>query len=176
MNQNIAIGVVVAVVVVGGGYYVLNQPAAAPVTLGQGQEATTTTETSAQSGKFTGSIAELVGRGGSWKCSVDSTTAEAVSSGVTYVSGGKVRADFTTSVPSYGSVETHLISDGVDVYTWSSMMPQGIKTKMTAQGSGSGSTSGQGMSTDTQYSYDCQPWTADASLFVVPANITFRAM
>lgn len=175
MNQNIAIGLVVAVVAVGGGYYLLNRPAAPLVLEGQ-QTGATTPETAAESGKFTGSFAELAARGGSWKCSVDSTTAEAVSSGVTYVAGGKVRADFTTSVPSYGSVETHLIADGVDVYTWSSMMPQGIKTKMTAQGSGSVPTSGQGVDANTKYSYDCQSWAADASLFVVPAHITFRAM
>jgi hypothetical protein len=176
MNTNTIIGVVAAVVVLGGGYYVLNRPAVAPVTLGQEQPATTTSETVAAPGKFSGSLAELATRGGSWKCSVDSTTAQAVSTGVTYASGGKVRADFTTSVPSYGSVETHLIADGVDVYTWSPMMPQGIKTKMTAQGSGTGPTSGQGVNTDTEYSYDCQPWTADATLFVVPTNVTFRAM
>lgn len=176
MNTNAVIGIVVAVVVVGGGYYVLSRPAGAPVTLDQEQALATTTETSTASGRFTGSLVELVARGGSWKCSVDSTTAQAVSSGVTYVSGGKVRADFTTNVPSYGSVETHLVADGTDVYTWSSMMPQGIKTKMTAQGSGAGPTSGQGVSADTKYSYDCQPWTGDAALFVVPANVTFRAM
>jgi hypothetical protein len=176
MNTNTIIGVVAAVVIVGGGFYLLNRPAGVPATFGQEQALATTTETVVEQGKFTGSLAELSARGGSWKCSVDSTTAQAVSSGATYVSGGKVRADFTTSVPSYGAVETHLIADGVDVYTWSSMMPQGIKSKMTAQGSGTGPTSGQDVNTDTKYSYDCQPWTADATLFVVPANITFRAM
>lgn len=125
--------------------------------------------------KVNASLAELVARSGSWRCAVDSTTAQTVSAGVTYVSGGKVRADFTTTVPNYGSVETHMIADGRDVYTWSSLMSQGMRTPMvTPQATQGAAPSGQGVSANTKYAYTCEPWNADAALFTVPTNITFR--
>lgn len=174
MNTNTAIGVVVGMVVVlGGGYYLMNQNST-PTDMSAIGAQEETGET-AQAGTVKGSFASLATRGGSWKCTVDTSTAQSVSSGVTYVSGGKVRADFTTSVQGYGAVESHMIADGEDVYTWSSMMPQGIKSKMTMQGTGGAETSGQGMNANMEYSYDCQPWSADSAMFAVPADITFRS-
>jgi hypothetical protein len=131
-----------------------------------------------EAGKTEGSLQELAKRSGDWKCTVDSTTAQAISSGVTYVSGGKIRADFTTSVQGYGNVESHMLADGTDVYSWSSMMPQGIKTKQAAgaEADGTTQTSGSGMDANQSYSYDCQPWSADASLFAVPSDVTFRTL
>jgi len=176
MNTNIAIGIVVAVVVLGGGYYVMTQ-GSMPTTEGvQGNLNEAPIGTEAEAGKFNGSFSELATRGGSWKCTVDTSTAESISSGVTYVSGGSMRADFTTSVQGFGNVESHVLVSGQDVYTWSSMMPQGIKTTLSAQATGGTATSGQGMDANTDYSYDCQPWTADTALFVVPTNITFKTL
>jgi hypothetical protein len=172
MNQNTVVGIVMGlVVVVGGGYYLMStNPIQAP--RGTSPQIAET----AQAGKFTGSVAELTKRGGSWKCTVDAATAQSISAGVTYVSGNKVRADFTTLVQGYGSVESHMIADGESVYSWSSMMPQGIKTTMMAQGVGGTATSGQGGDANQSYSYDCQPWTSDASLLVPPANVTFKTV
>ncbi len=129
---------------------------------------------SAAPGKFTGSFAQLAMRGGDWKCTVDASSDKSVSSGVTYISGGKMRADFTSAVSGFGNAESHVISDGTNVYTWSSLMPQGIKTKVTAQGQGGTQTSGSGSNQNQSYTYDCQPWSADTSLFAVPTNITFK--
>lgn len=178
MNQNTAIGIVVGLVVVlGGGYYLMSaKTAQAPEGSGTQTVETTPAVESAQAGKFTGSLTDLATRGGSWKCTVDASTAQSVSAGVTYVSGGKVRGDYTTNVEGYGKAESHMIADGEYVYTWSSMMPQGVKTKMVAQGAGGTATSGQGADANQSYSYDCQPWTADASLLVPPANVTFMTV
>lgn len=175
MNTNTAVGVVVGVVVVlGGGYYLMNQPGAGADSARTGPQAEVTEQ--AEAGRVRGSFASLAGRTGSWKCTVDTSALEAVSSGVVYVADGKVRGDFTTTVQGYGNVESHMLADGTSVYTWSSMMPQGFKTPMTAQGSGGAAPSGQGMDANMEYSYDCQPWSADTALFVVPANITFRTI
>jgi hypothetical protein len=178
MTQNTAIGLVVAVVVgLGGEYYLMHQDAVSkPETGDQKSASTTALADTTQAGKFKGSFTELAARGGSWKCTVDTSTAQSISSGVTYVSAGKVRGDFTTSVQGYGSVESHVMADGQDVYTWSSMMPQGLKVKMTAQGSGGTVASGQGADANQAYSYDCQPWVADATLFTLPASVTFKTI
>ncbi|MDO8522456.1 MAG: hypothetical protein Q7S08_04190 [bacterium] len=182
MSTNFIVGLVVgAVVVIGGGYYLMTNSggSASDSKAAQEQEqnvAESTEATLAQAGKFNGSLSELAARGGSWKCTVDASTAQSVSSGVTYASGGKVRSDFSTKVQGYGNVESHVIADGQDVYTWSSVMPQGIKTKMAQQTDGGTATSGQGVNTNQPYSYDCQPWTADASVFVTPSSVVFKTI
>lgn len=176
MKTNLIIGLVVgAVVVAGGGYYLMKKGSSSAGESSRTEQGLPKDE-AAQGGKFNGSFASLATRGGSWKCTIDSSTAESISSGVTYVSGGNVRADFSTKVQGYGTVDSHMLVSGQDVYTWSSMMPKGIKTKMMSQGSGGTATSGQGMDANHSYSYDCQPWSADASTFALPTGVSFMTV
>jgi hypothetical protein len=131
-------------------------------------------------GTFTGSVADLSARGGDWKCTVEdqaSTPAgQTPSSGTVYVSGRRVRADFTTTAQGYGAVNSHLIADGTSVYSWSSIMPQGIKTAQADAGSDDDATSGSGDTADQRYTYQCAPAQADATLFVPPSSVTFRTL
>jgi hypothetical protein len=179
MNTKIIIGIVAVVAVAGAGYaFTRTSPAGMPA---QTQEQTQETSAAAQSGQFTGSIADLSARGGDWKCTVDAQAATgggaAASSGVVYVSGKKVRGDFTSTVQGIGPVEAHLVADGTNVYSWSSLLPQGIKTTMAAsEPEESAATSGGGADANQRYTYDCQPAHADASLFVAPADISFRTL
>jgi hypothetical protein len=178
MNK-ILLGVVAILVIGGGAYFLMNgAPAGEQGTQNMNQESSADTSSG---GAFSGSIADLSARGGEWKCTVDSSAntgaGQAISSGTVYVSGKSVRGDFTTSVQGFGTVESHMIADGSNVYVWSSAMSQGFKMNMTASGgSGSAATSGQGMDINQNYSYDCQPAQASASLFAPPANISFTAI
>lgn len=156
----------------GGAYYITNHKEPAQPEAAQPQQQEQTQE--AQAGSYTGSLADLAKRGGSWKCTVDSSTAQAASSGIVYVSGDMVRGDFTSTIQGYGSVGSHLLVNDGYSYSWSSMMPQGIKTKVTTTGDGGTATSGSGADVNHSYSYDCAPWTADASLFTVPTDVTFQ--
>jgi hypothetical protein len=88
-----------------------------------------------------------------------------------YVSGGKVRTDFTGKSAS-GTISGHMIADSATVHTWMDGMSQGFTTSITAQATTSNN-SQQGVSPDTKVQTSCEPWSADASLFVVPSNITF---
>jgi len=69
-----------------------------------------------------------------------------------------------------------MIADDVYTYTWSSIMPQGIKTNKAKSGAIHDGTT---MSADTivdsamELTYGCVPYTADANFFVVPGNISF---
>ncbi|HVM59003.1 MAG TPA: hypothetical protein VMT80_01600 [Candidatus Paceibacterota bacterium] len=165
---------VVALIAVGGAVYFL--PSASP---SAGTQETAAVGNANQSGAYTGSVSDLMGRQGSWKCTMNTNTDQAVSSGVIYSSSGKVRGDFTTNVSGYGSMESHMIADGTDVYTWSPMMPMGIKVPMTASASAQSSAGASGsasFSAGTAYSYDCEPWTADASVFAVPTDVSFRTL
>lgn len=180
MDTKLIVGVLVGVAVLGGGVYFFSETATAP----SGSDTVLSGDSMDQlaavgaltSGKFEGSFADLSTRGGEWKCMVDTSTAEAVSSGSVYVSQKNVRGDFTSDVASYGQVESHIITDGESVYTWTSVMPQGFKMKMVATGNDSGKPSGQGGDANQKYSYDCEPFTVDASLFVVPSDIQFTTI
>jgi hypothetical protein len=174
MNKNLLIGLVAGAVVIFIGYSFMGK-SDGPATGGTMTETSDTAK--AEAGSFNGSLAELAARGGSWKCTTDITTGPSVTSGVTYSSGGKVRGDFSTKVQGYGNIDSHMYVDGQDVYTWSSVMKQGIKTKMSPLGAVTQTpTSGQSVDTNQQYSYDCQPWTADLSLFATPPGITFNTI
>jgi len=177
MNTKLVLGLLAAVVVLGGGYYYVQNSGGASSDDSMGADSTQT-----ESGSFSGSFSDLSKRGGNWKCTIDAEAntgaGSVVSSGTVYVGGNKVRADFTSNVPSVGSVETHMIADGTDVYSWSSMMPSGFKMKQTEgeMGTGPGATSGQGVDANQSYAYDCDPWTGDQSVFAPPSNISFTSI
>lgn len=173
MHTNTLIALVLGIAVIGGGaYFVFNQPSS-------GSE--DTQMESAEAGAFEGSMTALMKRGGNWKCTVDASAntgaGAAVSSGVVYVSGEKVRADFTSTIQGFGTVDSHMLADGTNVYTWSSMMPQGFKLPQAKmEGQGGAETSGSGFDANQSYSYDCQPGSADAALFSTPGNVTFTEL
>lgn len=176
-RTTLLLGLIAGVVVIGGAYFVTHNPQASKQP-GEAQVQSPAPETP---GIFDGSIADLAIRGGDWKCTVDAKAntggGQAISSGVVYVSGKRVRADFTSTVPGMGKVDSHLMADGTDVYSWTSLYPQGIKTKMAAADSDSTTkTSGGGMDANQNYTYQCAPAQSDASLFVVPAGVSFRTI
>ncbi len=181
MTTKLALWILGAVVVIGGGYYYYTHShEAGTAASGSTASSTAQEEGSQKSGSFTGSVADLSARGGDWSCVIkaqsDNGSAQAGTVGTIYVSGHNVRGDFSTNVSGYGVVQSHMIADGTNVYTWSSAMPFGIKSAMTASSqSGSSATSGQGASANQSYSYDCTPAQSDASLYAPPSNITFRS-
>lgn len=122
---------------------------------------------------FTGSMQELIARGGSWTCSVSSTAGGVASNGTTYAANGMVRSDFTSEIPQVGSIESHMIvRDGL-AYTWTSMMNQGFKFPI-SEGDGEAEVSAEVAAPVHQdYDFSCSPWVADASRFALPAGITF---
>lgn len=116
-------------------------------------------------------LASIMGRGGNYKCTFSHKTDFSTSSGVVYIGGKKVRGDFKSSVSigSIGDIESHMISNGDFVYTWSEMSPQGFKAKAT-QNLQSDNTS---VPTNQELDYKCDSWRIDEEMFVVPSDITF---
>lgn len=172
MNTKIIVGVVAAAVLGGGAYMLMQKKSMDPAV----QTGASSEVGGATAGAFSGSMADLSKRGGSWKCTVDTSTAQAASSGTVYVSGKKVRAEFAMNVQGYGTMNSYMIADGEYTYSWSSAMPQGVKAKMTAEETSSPATSGESMDANSKYSYNCEAWTADESKFVVPTDVTFRTI
>lgn len=132
----------------------------------------------ASQGVFEGSTAELIARGGDHVCTFDQTVENSRSTGTVYISNGKMRGDFKSDVSASGtnmSVESHMISDGEFMYTWSSMMPTGFKMAVVQNTTADGTTptSQQMFDANMKLSYDCDPWAVDASKFTLPSAVTF---
>lgn len=127
-------------------------------------------------GNFSGSMGELIARGGNYKCDFTHTTDAGDSSGTTYISGKKIRGDFTTNVTGVSAmkIETHMISDGEFAYTWSSMMPTGMKMKLNLSETSDGAKTG--FDYNQHLDYNCSPWMEDSSMFSLPANIKFTEL
>jgi hypothetical protein len=132
----------------------------------------------AQSPLSKGSIGDIVAKGGSVTCAIAHAGKEQAQ-GTIYASGGKVRGDFTAQ-GAKGPIESHMFSDGTTMYVWSSARPQGIKMAVPASGKSPAGTppaappgNAQTQLYNESVDYSCAPWTADASKFVLPQNVSF---
>lgn len=126
-----------------------------------------------------GSMFDLLKAGNTTKCTY-STKDETISmKGTTYVSGKKMRSDSEVTTKDGLKTESHMISDGTWIYTWTSAAPQGFKMKVeeaeTPKSDDNTETTAKKGSADIQSNYDfkCSKWIADSSKFDVPADVTF---
>ena len=151
--------VVIAVVLLGGGYYYSANRAPAPADAGD-------TAASPRS------LRALVGLGQSLTCSFSKTDAEATNAGTIFVAGDKMRGDFTMTASSSGTVASHMIKMGDDIYVWSDALAgQGLKMRATAGAEGSSAQADQSVDWDQEMDYDCGSWRADDSKFALPAGV-----
>jgi hypothetical protein len=167
MGINIVIGVVIAAVVAGGAWLWHGHVSAPTVTT----QATTTASASAgiDANEGTTTFGALALKTGSWKCTVHSDTGTSVSDGTAYIADGNVSADFSSQV-SGKTVDSHMITADGYAYTWSNLLPMGVKVKLDAS---AGTSGGQGIDASTEVKYSCAPWTKDAAKFTLPTTISF---
>ena len=141
------------------------------------------------------SLRDLLGMGKSQKCTFKNENEGMKSEGTFYISGGKSRAMISNTIPG-GEEETstsNMIFDTASntTYVWTEGMKEGMKMTMNDMDQANAPVSGDdenedmldtsasddlAQELDQEYSYDCDSWKADASLFVVPSDITFVDM
>jgi hypothetical protein len=169
MNTKALIGLVIALVVVGGGAWYFSQQEGSGGPLGDGVPTGDKKDVVGS-----GSLSDLMKRGGSSVCTVSSKDPNSVSSGKVYVAGGSVRGDFTSAVDGK-SYESHFINADGYIYTWSSAMPQGMKMADDGKMMEGGTSSAPEGSVDPSvaYDYSCDSWTGDQGMFAPPAEVTF---
>jgi hypothetical protein len=171
MNTPATIGtIVLAVVVIGGGiWYAVTHP------IDRSMETASETATG-ESKAGEGTLADLWTIGGSVKCEVSSGDETAPFSGTVYASGGKMRVDAITKIPQIDrTVNTHMVRADGFLYTWSDMLPQGIKiAEPKPDAAGNSTPTVNGVAGSTKVTYSCAPWIADASILTPPADITFK--
>ncbi len=126
-----------------------------------------------------GSIQSLLSAGQSVSCTITYPSDKGGYSGTTYVSGNKVRADFTIKDASGKMMYSHTIQDGTYGYIWTDGVAQGTKIKVdtmtkTPPTTGSQpSTQSQNVDLNAQLDMKCSAWSPDASMFTPPTTIQF---
>ena len=127
---------------------------------------------------------DFVKQGGSYQCTVNQYIDSSYSSttkGTVYLSKGNIRGDYNVKVQGMSIDTSVIVRDGF-AYTWTNMMTTGYKVAVATDTTGktsAGGTTPQGTfswNSDMIGDYDCKPWTADATLFTLPAKITFKTI
>lgn len=131
-------------------------------------ESNTPIRVSDSTDEFSGSLADLARRGGAWRCTFTEESETVTSRGTVYVDGEKIRGDFESDTQGI-TVDSHMITDGAFIYTWSPIAPTGYKVPYSLKGgSGGNETSGQQSDLEQSYDYTCEAWTVDESKFIIP--------
>lgn len=130
------------------------------------QEATT----SAQATK--GSIKSLLTAGKSVSCTINYSTDVSVSKGKIYVSGNKVYGEFKVLGADGEEIQSYMIQDGENGYSWSGASLAGTKFKIDPAASPTVQ-SDQSVDINRDSDMDCSSWSVDNSKFVPPTNVQF---
>ena len=127
------------------------------------------------------SLKDLLASGVAQKCTYTTTMDTGSTEGTTYISGGKIRGDFSTTV-SGKTTQSHMISDSKTSYVWTEGEKTGFKTTISEADTSeansndtpsnySGSTTGADLSQKADYK--CAAWVVDGSVFTPPATVKF---
>ena len=118
-------------------------------------------------------FSEFIKQGGSYKCEVKQSTDDFENGGTVYLSGGNVRGDFDTIAEGV-AIETHFLMRDGYTYNWSSALPNsGVKMLVPVDTETKVNAEVYSWNASQIGDYDCETWTGDESMFVVPTNIEF---
>ena len=160
MNKTL-MWVLVGVVVVAGGFYIL-----------KGDKSEPTETVQEETGKKM-AFSEFIKQGGSYKCEVKQSMDDFNTGGTVYISGGNIRGDFNTVAEGQTAQTSFILKDGF-TYNWSSLAPNmGVKVPVAVDSETTVNSEVYSWSANQIGDYDCEPWVADASMFIVPTNINF---
>ncbi len=112
------------------------------------------------------SLKSLMAAGSSVSCTFDSSEGK----GTAYVTGDKMRVDYTAMGTS-----GHMINDGQFLYMWTDGSKTGIKMSSKVDNNSIPGSS-QAPDLNTQQDYTCKPWTQTSSSFAVPSTVTFTTL
>lgn len=173
MNNKViaaVVGIILVLALLGGGYMLMKKGSAPETTPTQ---QTTPVTQSATEQNVQGTIKSLLSSGRSMQCSFNSSTGSAQVSGTVLVAGGKMRGDFQVAEKDL-TANSHLINDSQFVYIWTDNSKMGIKmAKDLSQTPSSQPGTTMGPDMNQSYTYSCQDWSPDSSLFTLPTGVTF---
>lgn len=178
LNTKIAIGIA-AVLLVTGGYFAINANKNSPKENGAENKTENKVEekTEAKTDGKKIPFSEFIKNGDSYKCTVHQLVGGTDTVGTTYINKGMVKGEYNTKVQGLSITSNVIVRDGY-TYSWSSMTPTtGFKAKVVADTKTNTQT---GMSGSYSYNaeqigdYSCESWTANPTIFDLPAGVIFK--
>jgi hypothetical protein len=120
---------------------------------------------------FTGTAGGILREGQNITCSVTRNDAAGSVTGTVYVAGvGKrLRGDFVSTRSNGSKVNGHVVLAGGKSYFWTDELPQGTITLLDEQGE-AGAQENEQNAFEENVEYNCQPWSVETSVFVLPTN------
>lgn len=169
--------VLIILILLGGiGFMAMNKKSATPQipenSTGQTQiDSTVQTENSVKS-----SLKDLLSKGIPQKCTYTDNLNNVDMSGISYMSGNKVRTDFNNLVEGK-TVSSHMIFADNTAYNWSDGQKTGMMFKMDPNqikdAQKDTAATNQQFDPNKVVDYKCSPWIADNSLFTPPTDVQF---
>jgi hypothetical protein len=174
-TKNIAIAAIVIVLLLllgAAGYLMLSKNTAKTL-----KTAPKETVVPTKTGQTTKSLMDLLSLGQNLRCTFDTTGTTGTSTkGTVYVSGTKIRGDFTITDKTGKEQQTSMIRVGDTNYVWGSTLPNGIKMTLSLDKISGNTQASQYFNPSQKTNYNCLPWSVDATLFTPPSNIKFTDM
>lgn len=123
-----------------------------------------------------GSLRSLLASGKNVSCEINYPDGN--TKGITYVSGSKMRGDFTVKSEDGKEMISHMLNDGIYAYIWTDLVKQGTKMKLdtitpssTPKVTPSAQTAGADL--DREVDLKCKSWSVEDSKFKIPEDIQF---
>lgn len=168
MNNKVIIGIVTIVIIIGGGIalYMANSSDMQQNETKKTETAETTTKTS---------LSALLEKGDPQKCTYSGSNEGYEYSGIAYFSSEKqMRNDYKSEREDKGR-EGSMIITGDTQYFWSNETKKGFKTAIKADDSQqSSSETSENVDTNAKFSFQCESWTVDESMFTPPSDVTIQ--
>jgi len=170
MKNKVVIGVIAVIIIGAGVWYFISQS-------GKGGAPIVSAPVANSNGTSLDTLAAILASGRPVKCTVAPTADNGNMSGTFYIANGKTRGDYSVSEGAQ-PMSGHMIVDGQTSYSWFEGQPTGFKvTAAPVSGNENAPAAAkQGFDPNQKIGYNCSPWSTDASLFTLPANVKFNDM
>ena len=170
------IGIIIIILLLIGGYFYMNKSNSPLSMIGGANKIDETSQGSALK-----SLKDLMMMGQDQMCTFESTDENGSNKGSSYISGEKVRTDFSGTDPDGKAYSGSMISDGTYMYSWSTASPQGMKIKITEETNkavedvkqDAQANPNQYIDPNDKVDYKCQGWRVDQGMFTPPSDIEF---
>jgi hypothetical protein len=94
------------------------------------------------------------------------------SEGTVYVSGGKMRGDFSSTIEGKSTV-SHIIVDGSTMYTWTDDQNTGFKVAFDPEDVEEAKDDLENVDLNKEVDYNCSPWIVQGDLLTPPSDVKF---
>lgn len=166
-NQKMILGIGAIVILILGTLFLIPKKSQAPTsTIDNSQQP------QADDNSKKNTLSGLLAMGKNTECTFSYEVNGVNSQGTIYISGNKMRGDFSTTIKG-SAQESSMINDGEYTYFWGSAMPQGVKMKVSADQAKATDETKKYYDPDRTVDYDCKTWTVKEVYFIPPTNVTF---